>query len=86
MDPQPKEEEENNRGGGGRRVSIWFLFVISASSICVARLDLSSPLQGHGDAGPESEEGQGLGGWLAPGWYFEGATGGVEQPGQQPPA
>ena len=67
-------------------MSIWFLFVISASSICVACLDLSSSLQGHGDAGAESEEGQGLGRWPAPDWYFEGAVGGVEQPRQQPPA
>ena len=67
-------------------MSIWLFPVISVSSIYVTCLDLSSSFQGRGDAGPESEEGQGLGGWPAPSWYFGGATGGVEHPGQQPPA
>ena len=52
----------------------------------LACLDSFSSLQGRGDAGPEGEEGQDLGGQPAPGWYFKGATGGLEQPGQQPPA
>ena len=67
-------------------MSIWLFPVISVSSICVACLDLFSSLQGRGDAGPKGEEGQDLGGRPAPGWYFKGATGGVEQPGQEPPA
>ena len=52
-----------------------------------AFLDLSSSLQGYGDAGPEGgEESQGLVGQPAPGGHLEYAAGGGEQPPAQPPA
>ena len=52
----------------------------------VTYLDPFLLLQGCRDVGPEGEEGEGLGEQSAPSWGFKDATGGVEQPGQQPPA
>ena len=61
-----------------------FPFVISSSTGCASYLDLFPSWQGYGDTGPEGEEGQVFGGRPAPGQCFRVATGGAEQPGQQP--
>ena len=84
--PRPKEEEEGGRRGGGGRVSVLFLSIIPASSDCAAYLDSFSSLQGCEDTSPEGEEGQGFRERPALGRCFRYTAGGVEQPGQQPPA